>query len=135
MILDCFKDILIRKYNRTNVYIHNLAKFDIIFLLKYLVKLGVVQPVIHNRRIISINLNYGLDNKYQINFRDSYLILLSSLRSLCKCFNVKNPKTMFPHLFVNENNLNYVGLVPDFKYFTDVSKKDYIEYCKQFNNN
>jgi hypothetical protein len=135
MILDCFKDILIRKYNRSNVYIHNLAKFDIIFLLKYLVKLGVVQPVIHNQRIISINLNYGQDNKYQINFRDSYLILLSSLRSLCKCFNVKNPKTIFPHFFVNENNLNYIGPVPDLKYFIDVSKEDYMEYCKQFNNN
>jgi hypothetical protein len=31
MILDCFNDILIRKYNTSNVYIHNLAKFDIIF--------------------------------------------------------------------------------------------------------
>jgi hypothetical protein len=101
MILDCFKDLLIRKYNSSNVYIHNLAKFDIIFLLKYLVKLGSVHPIIHNGRIICINLNYGKDNEYQINFKDSYLILLSSLRSLCKSFNVKNGKTIFPHLFVN----------------------------------
>jgi DNA polymerase type B, organellar and viral len=135
MILDCFKDLLIRKYNSSNVYIHNLAKFDIIFLLKYLVKLGSVHPIIHNGRIICINLNYGKDNEYQINFKDSYLILLSSLRSLCKSFNVKNGKTIFPHLFVNENNLNYIGLVPDFKYFTNVSKEDYVEYCKQFSNN
>jgi len=135
MILDCFKDILIRKYNKTNVYIHNLAKFDIIFLLKYLVKLGVVHPIIHNKRIISINLNYGPDNKYQIQFRDSYLILLSSLMKLCNSFKIKNSKTIFPHLFVNENNLDYVGAVPDYKYFINVSNEDYLEYCKPFNNN
>ena len=135
MILDCFNDILIRKYNSSNVYIHNLAKFDIIFLLKYLVKLGIVHPIIHNQRIICINLNYGKDNKYQINLRDSYLILLSSLIKLCKSFNVKNPKSIFPHLFVNENNLNYIGPVPDFKYFNGISKEDYLKYCSQFDNN
>jgi hypothetical protein len=135
MILDCFKDILIRKYNRSNIYIHNLANFDIIFLLKYLVKLGVVHPIIHNGRIISINLNYGKDNEYQIQFKDSYLILLNSLMKLCKSFKVKNPKSIFPHLFVNENNLNYVGPVPDLKYFKNISEEDYLEYCTQFNNN
>jgi DNA polymerase type B, organellar and viral len=135
MILDCFKDLLIRKYNSSNIYIHNLAKFDIIFLLKYLVKLGSVKPIIHNQRIISIILNYGKNYEYKINFKDSYLILLSSLRNLCKSFKVNSPKSIFPHLFVNENNLNYIGLVPDFKYFTNVSKEDYVEYCKQFSNN
>jgi hypothetical protein len=34
MILDCLKSIFIRKYNGFNIYVHNLAKFDIIFLLK-----------------------------------------------------------------------------------------------------
>src|SRR3981081_105074 len=135
MILDCFKDILIRKYNNSNVYIHNLAKFDIIFLLKYLVKLGSVHPIIHNQIIISINLNYGTNNEYKINFKDSYLILLASLMKLCKSFKVETTKSIFPHLFVNESNLDYIGAVPDFKYFTKVSKEDYLEYCKQFNNN
>jgi DNA polymerase type B, organellar and viral len=135
MILDCFKDILIRKYNGSKVYIHNLAKFDIIFLLKYLVKLGSVQPIIHNGRIISIDLDFGKDCEYKITFKDSYLILLASLMKLCKSFNVENKKSIFPHLFVNENNLNYIGPVPDFKYFINVSKEDYLEYCKQFNNN
>jgi hypothetical protein len=46
---------MIRKYNKWNVYIHNMAKFDMIFLLKYLVKLGNIQPIIHNRRWISVN--------------------------------------------------------------------------------
>jgi DNA polymerase type B, organellar and viral len=126
---------MLRKYNRTNVYIHNLAKFDIIFLLKYLVNLGVCSPVIHNDRIICINFNLGKDGEYQLDFRDSYLLLLHSLTKLCKSFKVVDSKSIFPHLFVNENNLNYIGEVPDIKYFMDISKKDYNEYKNKFNNN
>jgi DNA polymerase type B, organellar and viral len=117
LIITALRSIMIRKYNGYNVYIHNLAKFDVIFLLKYLIKLGTIQPIIHNERIISVNLNYGKNNEYQIRFRDSYLLLLSSLRKLTKSFNVETQKSVFPYLFVNENNLNYVGNVPDFKYF------------------
>lgn len=135
LILSALKSIMLRKYNGYNVYIHNLAKFDIIFLLKYLTQLGSVHPIIHNGRIICINLNYGPDNKYQIQFRDSYLILLASLMKLCKSFKVDIVKSIFPHLFVNENNLDYIGPVPDLKYFNNVSKEDYLEYSKQFNNN
>src|ERR1700761_6376197 len=133
MILDCFRNILIRKYNSSNIYIHNLAKFDIIFLLKYLVKLGSVHPIIHNERIISINIEFG--EKYNLQFKDSYLILLASLMKLCKSFKVEIAKSIFPHFFVNENNLDYIGPVPDFKYFKNISKEDYLDYCRQFNNN
>jgi hypothetical protein len=135
LIMTALKSIMLRKYNRSNVYIHNSAKFDIIFLLKYLVKLGPVHPTIHNGRIININFNFGKDSEYQIQFRDSYLLLLRGLMKLCKSFKVENEKSIFPHLFVNENNLDYIGEVPDFKYFDKVSKEDYNNYCEQFNNN
>jgi hypothetical protein len=117
MILDCLKSIFIRKYNGYKVYIHNFAKFDAIFLFKYLVKLGVVNPIIHNDRLISINLNYGKNNEYSIQFKDSFLILLASLAKLGKGFMVESLKSIFPFLFVNENNLDYIGEVPDLKYF------------------
>jgi hypothetical protein len=29
---------------------------------------------------------------------------------------------MFPHKFINENNLNYVGQKPDIKYYVDEHK-------------
>jgi hypothetical protein len=135
LIITALKSIMLRKYNGFNVYIHNLAKFDIIFLLKYLVELGSVQPIIHNGRIISINLNYGKNNEYQLHFRDSYLILLASLSKLCRSFNVENSKSIFPYNFVNENNLDYFGEVPDYKYFSKVSKSRYNEYRSNFNGN
>jgi DNA polymerase type B, organellar and viral len=126
MILACFKDLFIRKYNGYKIYIHNLAKFDVIFLLKYLVKVVNVNPIIHNGRIISLKINYGKSNEYQIEFKDSLLILLRSLSELSKAFNVGNIKTIFPYLFVNKDNLNYEGVVPDFKYFGNkISPKVY----------
>ena len=133
MIFSALKSIMIRKYNRFNIYMHNMAKFDIIFLFKYLLKLGLVNPVIHNNRIISIDFNYGPNNKYQIKFRDSLLLLLNSLDKLCKSFSVENPKSIFPHLFVNENNLDYIGEVPHLEYFIDFPKNN--KYQTNFNSN
>jgi hypothetical protein len=112
-----------------------MAKFDIIFLLKYLVELGSVKPIIHNDRIICINFNFGKNGEYQLNFRDSYLLLLNSLSKLCKSFNLENSKSIFPHLFVNENNLGFVGEVPDFKYFQNITLNEYNKYKANFNNN
>jgi hypothetical protein len=136
MIISALKSIMIRKYNNYKVYVHNLSKFDIIFLLKYLVKVGSINPIIHNKRIISVNLNFGKDNEYQLHFRDSYLLLLASLRKLGKSFNVENKKSIFPHFFVNENNLDYIGPVPDIKFFgKDVKLDEYNEYKANFINN
>ena len=136
MILDCLKSIFIRKYNGYKVYIHNMAKFDIIFLLKYIVKIASLQPVIHNGRIISLLINFGKDNKYKIEFKDSYLLLLSSLAKLTKGFGVDTLKSIFPFLFVNENNMDYIGPVPDFKFFdSKISQKEYNNYKTKFYNN
>jgi hypothetical protein len=134
MILDCLKSMLIRKYNRQKVYVHNLAKFDIIFLLKYLVKIASVKPIIHNGRIISIILNFGKNLEYQIEFKDSYLMLLNSLDSLSDSFKVDNAKSVFPHLFVNKDNLNYIGEVPNMKYFYKIDKDIYKNYKTSFNS-
>jgi len=135
MMLDCLKSILIRKYDGYKIYAHNLAKFDIIFLLKYLVKLGSIKPVIHNGKIISLTINFGKNGGYQVEFKDSLLLLLGSLDSLSKSFKVENKKIIFPHLFVNENNLNYIGLVPAFNNFINVKEDQYNEYKSTFNNN
>lgn len=128
MMLDCLKSILKRKYKGYNVYAHNLAKFDIIFLLKYLVKLGNIKPIFHNGKIIFLTVNYGENGQYKIVFKDSLLLLLSSLKSLCKSFNIEESKTVFPHLFINKNNLNYKGKVPEFKYFIATDKNEYQDY-------
>jgi hypothetical protein len=112
-----------------------MAKFDIIFLLKYIAKIAFLQPVIHNGRIISLSINYGENYNYQIQFKDSYLILLASLSKLTNGFGVETVKSIFPFLFVNKDNLDYIGEVPDIKYFGNKIKlSEYKEYLNKFNN-
>jgi hypothetical protein len=49
---------------------------------------------------------------------------------------VETQKSIFPFLFVNENNLDYIGDIPDFKYFGNkISKNEYQDYISKFNNN
>jgi len=135
MMLTCLKSILIRKYDGYKIYAHNLAKFDVIFLLKYLVKLGTIKPIIHSGKIISLTVNYGENGSYKIEFKDSLLLLLGSLESLSKSFKVEDKKSIFPHLFVNENNLDYIGNVPTFNNFMEVKEDQYNDYKSKFNNN
>jgi hypothetical protein len=135
MMLSCLKSLLIRKYDGFKIYAHNLAKFDIIFLLKYLLKLATIKPIIHSGKIISLTVNYGENGQYKIEFRDSLLLLLSSLDSLSESFKVEDKKSIFPHLFVNENNLDYIGKVPIKKHFKNITEKDYANYKTKFNNN
>ena len=130
LIITALKSIMIRKYNGYNVYMHNMAKFDIIFLLKYLVKMGNVKPIIHNGKIILIKFNFG--KNYGLVFKDSYLILLASLAKLTVRFKVDTLKSIFPFFFVNENNLQHIGEVPEFKFFKNISPKDYENYINDF---
>jgi hypothetical protein len=134
-MLSCLKSLLIRKYDGFKIYAHNLAKFDIIFLLKYLLKLATIKPIIHSGKIISLTVNYGENGGYQIEFKDSILLLLASLDSLSKSFKVEDKKSIFPHLFVNENNLDYIGNVPPFNNFMKVKEVQYNDYKSNFNEN
>jgi DNA polymerase type B, organellar and viral len=120
-----------KKYDNYKIYIHNMAGFDANFLLKILTELGDIKPIIHHGQLISINFKF---NNYIIVFRDSLKILLASLRKLAKVFGVDTQKSIFPYSFVNENNLDYIGPVPDFKYFDNITIKEYNEYCLMFNN-
>ena len=88
--------ILLRK-----VYAHNFSKFDGIFIVKILgqlhkEKLVTLKFVKRDSNLISITVNFTEDGeKYSIEFRDSLLMLPSSLRKLSKAFNVES-KGYFP---------------------------------------
>jgi hypothetical protein len=104
MIKHAIKDLMIKKYDNYKIYIHNLANFDGIFLLKILAELGEIKPTMHNTNIISIQFYY---DSYTIQFRDSLQLLTNSLRKLAKSFKVDTQKSLFPYNFVNEDRLNY----------------------------
>jgi DNA polymerase type B, organellar and viral len=52
-------------------------------------------------------------------------MLIVSLRNLGKSFGVEVLKSYFPYTFVNENNLDYIGPIPDFTYFNGLSHDEY----------
>lgn len=131
MLQKALQSITIRKYNRYKVYIHNMANLDAIFLVKIMNKIGFVTPIINKGRIISIKLVYGDKHQYSVEFRDSYQLLLASLRKLGTSFKV-DCKGIFPYGFVNDHSLDYIGQVPDYKYFTDINPEQYGKYSSSF---
>lgn len=124
------------KYNNYKVYIHNLSRFDGIFLLRILatiadLKLDIIQK---DDKMIALTLNYG--NKCKITFHDSMLFLPSSLDKLSKAFNIVNTKNnkIFPLYWLLKNpefDVNYIGNVPDIKYFKDITIDEYNNYVSE----
>jgi hypothetical protein len=122
--------LMLRNYNK--VYLHNFSNFDVIYLLTVMYDISDnIIPIIRDGRYI--NLIFGYGRKYRLHFRDSLLLLPSSLRNLAKNFNVEN-KGLFPYKFVNneEISLNYNGVVPEFSYFDKVKLEEYNDYLNQF---
>jgi hypothetical protein len=146
MIKDCILDLCKFKFNHHKVYIHNFANFDGIFLLKNLTDLSKdksnfatedIKIIMNNGRLISIEFYYKKEHWKEsiiLSFRDSYQILSSSLKKLGKSFDVTSQKSIFPYTFVNNSNLDlyYVGKVPEFKYFVNITQEEYNKYASEF---
>lgn len=125
-----------RKYHNYKVYLHNFSYFDGIFLIKILSNLSNnIRPIIRDGRLIDIRFTYG--NDYKLYFRDSLLLLPTSLRKLALNFGVES-KGIFPYAFVNNKHisLNYIGKFPRIKFFDfkNISTVDYLNYRKEFIN-
>lgn len=112
MFRSAFDEILSPENNGAVVYLHNLAKFDGIYLLHYLEKSGlkVKARFKNNRIILDIVVRKG---SVKVKLIDSLQILPMSLRKLSEAFDVTTKKTYFPYKFLNKETLEYVGKVPD----------------------
>lgn len=79
-----------RKYDQARsgkVYLHNFSHFDGVFLLKTLSSLTeTIRPIVRDGRIIDLKVSFGGERKYNLYFRDSYLLLPSSLAKLANKF-------------------------------------------------
>lgn len=56
------------------------------------------------------------------NFKNSARILLSSLRDLCKYFDISMSEGIFSYSFLNQNNFNIVGLYLIFNFLIKILK-------------
>lgn len=87
MLETSIRDLCKHKDNSYNIYFHNFANFESIFLIKILNRIEQIKPIIHKGKIISITLIFTINNKqYKLHFKDSYQILLSSLHKLSQSF-------------------------------------------------
>ncbi len=140
MLKTSLKFVLKRKYNEYKIYLHNFSYFDGIFLMKIisdLVSSNNIIPVIRDNRIINLRVEFLPENtkntkrKYYVEFRDSYLLLTTSLDKLGKTFAINEgkleQKLPFPYRFVNEPNIdyNYEGNVPEFSYYDKINEMEY----------
>ena len=113
LLIKVFKDLLISKWNGYVVYLHNLSKFDGIFMLKILVGLVPnknINLIIRNGELISIILFYdyfseGKKKRGKIHFHDSKLLLNSSLKKLANNFSVEE-KGFFDFKNINTTDTN-----------------------------
>ena len=133
MLVTAINSLLRKKYNQYKVYIHNFSNFDSIFMLKVLSSMKLsIRPLIRDGRMIELKISW---KKYSIYFRDSYLLLPSSLAKLARNFDVEN-KGIFPYKFVNNSDisLTYDGIVPSINNFDNLSLEDYTSYYDKFKN-
>ena len=124
MLLEALTDMLDFNPN-AKVYIHNFINFDYIFLIKVLFENFKVKPYFKDNKVLNLIYQHKSGDKIKIELLDSYLILPSSLRTLSLKYKVNDKKGFFPYNFVNENNLNYIGVTPDISLFCDITDEDY----------
>lgn len=81
MIKTCLSSLLIRKYHNFKIYVPNLSNFDGIFIFDLLTEIGQkVNFIIDDGKFVDITVKFK--DKYSIHFRDSYLMLPSSLQKI-----------------------------------------------------
>ena len=131
-----------RKYHNYKVYLHNFSHFDGIFILKILSVLtdSIIKPIYRDGNIIDLKFPYCSSTgseQYNLYFRDSYLLLPSSLKKLALNFNLKEQKGIFPYNFVNQDNiqLDYKGPIPSYDFFNKISIEEYNIYANDFKDN
>jgi len=141
LFIQVFDYLFKKEFNQYIIYIHNSSSFDMIFLLKKMVNHPLVKkmkPIIKDNKFINLEVYFKIaDKTYKVTFRDSYLLLPSSLDKLSKGFNIENKKGIFPYKFVNKDNLLYEGLVPDYTFFdkNKVTLEQYLIYKNNYINN
>jgi hypothetical protein len=130
-----FERLFKNDVNGYTLYVHNLGRFDGIFLIKELAKLKYkISALWNDNSLLKFKVS-DKESKQSITILDSINLLPQSLEKLLYKFNCSVHKGVFPHLFVNRNNLNYIGKKPDFKYYSlsKITEEEYNNINKNWN--
>jgi hypothetical protein len=122
-----FEELFKLNVNAYTLYAQNLGKFDAIFIIKILALLdSKVSPLWKENANLRIKI-FDPKTKQRIILLDSLNLLKFSLKNLLISFDIDIKKGELPHLFVDSNNLNYIGNKPDIKNYalSNISLDDY----------
>ena len=134
LIINCINSMLEPKYNNYYWYIHNMGKFDMVYIYKTLEDYNLnynsqyykLETRYKDGKMLRLVVKCKINSKYvKITFIDSLNILSGSLDTLTKDFKVNYLKGHFPYSFVNENNLTYIGQTPSISYYNSISLSEY----------
>jgi len=127
MLLECLKAMVQPQYHGYTIYAHNFSRFDSIFIFKLIHNNFNTKFTSKDNKILSLTIKPHSQSKIRLYFKDSLNILVNSLDSLGKSFNVPVKKSIFPYKFVNKNNLEYQGGIPDKHFYNP-----YDDYSSQY---
>jgi hypothetical protein len=147
LILRCLDAMLADKYNGYTFYVHNLARFDIYFILPALNRFDKIYPnkyqfkdniVFRDDEIISMKISTikKTENSRKtitIKLVDSCKLLDSDLNKLCKTFNTETKKSYFPYDFISKNTLFYVNKKPSIEKYGIIDRDSYDEFIHFYN--
>lgn len=106
------------------IYVHNLGRFDSIFIIKSLAinKDISIKPIWKDDSILSLTIKYL---EVEIVLLDSLQLIPASLNNILESFNCKINKGIFPYKAVNKKSLYYIGNKPAKTYYENISELDY----------
>jgi len=133
LVIKCLDSMIVPKYNKFIFYVPNMGGYDSVFILKILLKYNeingetyLIEPFYRDNRMLKLTLRNKNNLKVKIMLVDSYNLLSNSLDKLAKDLDVDTLKGIFPYLFPNLFNLDYVGPMPEISYYnSNVTTKLY----------
>jgi len=124
LVLKCIDEMLNYANSNYIFYVHNLGKFDVIFLQKILLDYNlkikdkyVLIPLYRDNKILRLIIKLKENRSIKISLVDSMNLLNDKLDNLSNDYKVPTKKGYFPYYFLNKHNLNYEGLTPHISYY------------------
>jgi hypothetical protein len=124
LLIKLFESIFNKNLHKYTFYIHNMSRFDSVFILKVLARCNLykITPMWKDAKLIKLTIKRG---NIFITLLDSYLLLPTSLSKLLLSYNCDILKGCLPYRFINKDNLYYIGDKPDKQYYDNISQMTY----------
>lgn len=110
LIIKSFDDLLVKENKNCAAHVRSHQKFDSVFIVKALMKSEYKTKLLcKDGKILSLSVTKGSGSKNSIK--------LTRAISFVDTRKVETIKGVFPHSFVNDANLNYIGKLPGFEFY------------------